>query len=469
MSPPAKSSELAPHVAERLHVKVPWDVIGERVRRFEIHLQGTEVELVRGPVTVEGYGVRLFTPRGDHLAPGFHASTDLSAGGIAATVREAESVGRFAEFPARSVELPTQGPSASTASVVDQKLWRDPLPTLEGYVHRMLEAFRGRSGVVPSFGSVKATLSEESIANSAGANVAFASTYIELEIAVKASGGPEGPAPGEFWVNESFRRLEPDKLAGSVDAWCRYATDVRRARAPPSGSLAVVLPSDVLSGILLPVLGSRFSGAARLRKIAPEVGTPVGPERLTVRDDGTHPWSVGSAPYDDEGTVQSRRSLIENGVVTGHLYDALYAAALGTRSTGNAVRTAVGPSRMLRFAHAAAPGLSTLVVGPGDGGSTDELVAAAQDGVYVAQLGWASPDPISSAFGGEIRIGYRIRGGKLAEPVRGGTVGGVVLAPPQAPSLFANLAAIGSRTELSDALASPPMLVRPLTVAGATG
>ena len=466
--PPA--SDLAFRVADQLRLTVPWDVVGQRVRRFELHLQGTEVELERGPIAVEGYGIRVFPSKGERLSPGFQASTDLSPKGISTTVREAETVARHADFPARSVDLPSgSGGAAPAVPVVDPKLWDDPMGTLQGYVHALVEAFRGRPGVALSFGSVRTSLSEMSVTNSAGRKATLASTLVELELAIKAFGGPEGSPPGEYWVNESFRRLDPGRAAASVAEWCRYAQDVRRAKPPPSGDLAVVLPTDVLAGILLPVIGSRFSGSARLRRIAPEVGTTVGTDRLTVRDEGDYPWSVGSAPYDDEGSARSRQTLVERGVVAGHLYDSLYAAALGTASTGNAVRSAVGPSGGLRFAHPPSPGLSTLVVAPGDGGSTDELLAAAGDGIYVTQLGWASPDPISSSFGGEIRIGYRIRGGKLAEPVRGGTVGGVVLAPPRAPSLFANLLAVGSQTAVSDALVSPTLVVRPLTVAGTSG
>jgi predicted Zn-dependent protease len=469
MTPPEAPSDLAFRVADQLRLKGAWDVVGERFRRFELHLQGTEIELERGPLAIEGYGVRLFRPKGDRLAPGFQASTDLSAKGIATAVQEAETVARDAEFPARTVDLPTGGGPAASVPVVDPQLWSDPLGALHGYVHALLEAFRGRKGVSPSFGSVKAGLSEVSLTNSAGLRASFSSTRIDLELAVKAFGGPEGAAPGEYWVNESFRRLEPARAAASVDDWCRYAQDVRRAKPPPSGELPIVLPTDVLSGILLPVVGSRFSGSARLRKFAPELGARVGPARLSLRDDGAYPWSVGSAPYDDEGTPRSAQALIERGAVGGHLYDALYASALRTHSTGNADRSAVGPSGDLRFAHAPSPGVSTLVLATGDGGSPEELVQAAGNGIYVTQLGWASPDPISSSFGGEIRIGYRIRGGKLAEPVRGGTVGGVVLAPPKAPSLFANLVAIGSKASVSDALVSPALLVRPLTVAGASG
>lgn len=460
-------SDLGHRVAERVRVNAPWEVVGERSTRYELHLQGSSVELERGPITVEGYGIRLIRPRGKALGTGFAASTDLTAEGIAATVQAAEATARMNEFPAASVDLPSKAAHPPEVPVVDEKLWADPAQAVQEYAEAVLRPFEGRKGVVPSFGSVKAVLSELTLVNSAGLSVAYPSTYVELELAVKAFGGPEGAPPGEFWVTESGRRLRPESVPASVDAWSRYAADVRRAVPPPSGEQSVILPPDVLSGIILPVLGYRFTGVARLHKNAPEVGAEVAAEDLTLRDEGDQPWSPGSAPYDGEGTPPSKHTLVTQGKVAGLLYDALYAAAFDTRSTGNGVRRGLGPAGQLAFAHPPAPGLSTLVVPPGDGGTIDELAEAAGDGVLVTQLGWARPDAISGAFGGEIRIGYRIRSGKLAEPVRGGTVGGTVLAPPGSPSLLHDVKGIGREPTLSEGLISPALLVRPLTVAGA--
>ncbi len=468
MSAPRNTSDLAFRAAELLRAEPPWDLVGERARRFELHFQGREIELERGPITIEGYGVRLIRPRDGRLGVGFQASTDLSREGVAAAAELAATVSRHAEFPAKTVELPDGRPAGAAVDVVDPALWADPLGALRGYASDLLGAFEGRRGVVPSFGSVKAILSEVSLANSAGLRVAFATTRVDLELAVKAFGGAEGAPPGEFWVNESQRRLESARTRGKVDDWCRYAEDARRASAPPTGEVPVVLPPEVLSGILPPVIGSRFSGAFRLRKLAPELGSRVGNERVTIRDQGDFPWSPASAPYDDEGTPRGRQPLIDRGAVTGYFYDALYASAFATRSTGNGRRSSVGPTGWMRFAHTPGPDASTLVMDPGDGGTTQELVEAAGDGILVTQLGWAFPDMMSGAFGGEIRIGYRIRGGKLAEPIRGGTVGGVALSGPEAPSMLTNLVAVGREAALSDNLVAPPVLVRPLTVAGAS-
>ena len=467
MSGASRRPELAFRVADQLRAEAPWDLIGQRATTYELHLQGTNVELERGPITLEGYGLRVFRPRGAALGTGFQASTDLSAEGVKAVVQDAEAAARHAEFPAKSVTLPSGQPAPREVPVVDPKLWADPAGTIRAYVDALLKGFEGRPGAVLTFGSVKATLSETSLANSAGLRVGYPSTFVEMELGVKAFGGPEGRPPGEFWVTKSGRTLPVAEAAGPVDDWCRYAADVRRAVPPPSGELPVVLPPDVLSGILPHVVGARFTGGARLRKIAPETGTQVGSDPVTITDQGDYPLGVGSSPYDDEGTPRSRRTLLDHGKVAALLYDSLYASAFGTTTTGSGNRVRAGPGGTIRFLNRPAPGESTLVLTPGSGGTTEELAEAAGDGVLVTQLGWASPDPISGSFGGEIRIGYRIRGGKVAEPVRGGTVGGMVFTSPGNPSLLASTEAVGSHAELVDRLATPPLLVRPLSVAGA--
>ena len=462
------SSDLAFRLAERIRAEPPWEVIGERARRYEVHFRGHEVELERGPLAVEGFGIRVLRRHGEATGTGFQASTDLSPEGLAAAVGDAEAISRHAEFPAPSVELPDDGQSPPEVPLVDPKLWNDPTESLRAYVSALLAPFAGRAGILPTFGSVRATLSEVTIANSSGLRVGFNGTNVDLEVAVKAFGGPEGTPPGEYWVTDEARRLAPERFPAGVDAWCRYAADVRRAKQPPTGELPVILPPDVLEGILPAGLGFRLSGVARLRKLAPTVGTQIGRENISLTDDGTYPWGAGSAPYDDEGLPRRRRTLVEHGKVVGHLYDSLYGAAFKVPSTANAARSAVGPSTDLKFAHAPVPALSTLLLAPGTGGSLAELCEAAGEGILVQQLGWARPDAFTGAFGGEIRIGYRVRGGKIAEPVRGGTVGGTMFAAPGLPSLLASTVEIGNEPSLTGRLVSPAVLVRPLSVAGAT-
>jgi predicted Zn-dependent protease len=467
----APTSDLAFRVADRIKAEPPWEVYADRSRRYEIHLNGTTVELSRGPIALEGYGIRLFRRRGEKIGAGFDASSDPSDAGIHKAVEEAEAIARHSEFPTKSVELPSgSGGVADGATTVDRALWDRPFESIDAYLSTLLQQFEGTSGCVPSFGSLRATLTETTLANSAGLHASFSQTLSEFELAVKASGGPEGAPPGEYWVNDLARRLEPGKLPDEVRAWCEYARDVRRSVPPPTGDLPVVLPASVLSGILPSVVGYRLSGAARLRQLSPELGARIAASDVTLTDDGTYPWAPATAPIDDEGCPQTKRTLVSSGNVSSLLYDSLHAGAFSTPATGPASRARfIGYPDWKRFLRPPSLGSSTLVVSPGSGGSDEEICEAAGEGIWVQQLGWARPNALSGVFGGEIRIGYRIRGGKRAEPVRGGIVGGTALGPPGAATLLSNIAGIGSQMTLSDEIASPTLLVRPLSVAGSSG
>jgi predicted Zn-dependent protease len=455
-------------VGDRLAGQEPWEVYGERIRRYEIHITGEKIEMTRGPIALEGYGLRLFRHRENVTGVGHQASNDLTDEGIRAAAADAERGARYASFPTPKVELPTgHGATGGIVEVMDRGLWEYPMDSLDGFVSALRAAFEGRNDIAPSFGSVRATLSEVSICNSAGLRTGYGHTTVELELGVKSFGGAEGPAPGEYWVTESDRCLRPSDLRQRADDWCRYAEDVRRGRPPPTGDMAVVMPPSVLAGILPTVFGGRFTGAARIRQVAPVPGMRLGSELATIHDDGRIPWAPMSSPVDDEGVPQRRRTLLDHGVVTTILYDTLHAGAFEASSTGNGFRgLSSGFRSWYRFLKPPDASPSTIALDPGSGGTDAELVECAGEGIWVQQIGWSSPDPLTGAFGGEIRLGYRIRGGKLAESIRGGTVGGIALGPEGSPSLMTRLEAIGSKAALSEPVSSPPVLVRSLVVAG---
>jgi predicted Zn-dependent protease len=468
MSGPKVTATTAARVAGRLRqVAAPWDVYGERIVTYEIHFGQKGPELIRGPITLEGYGIRVLRSRDGKTAVGFQASNDDSDPGVASVASTAEAVSKFSEFPAKDVQLPSGAASApASPEILDRDLWENAPGVLTNYVRALFTAFEDRKGAAISFGSVKAHCIEVTLANSSGLAAEYAHTLVESEIGVKAFGGPEGAAPGEYWVTSSGRRLDAGRLPALAADWARYAQDARGAKLPPSGELAVVFPPSVTEAILPQSIGYKLSGRAQLRDLAPEPGSPLGAERLTLLDDGTVPWAVGSTPVDDEGTPQRRRTLVASGKSTEILYDTLHGNALGHPSSGSGLRLGFFEGGAYRFERSPGPTCTTLVIDSGDGGSDAELIEAAGDGIWIQQIGWPSPDGLTTAFGGEIRIGYRIRNGKLAEPVRGGTLGGLVIAAPGSPSLLANVAAIGSKPELTGGVHVPTLLVRGLTVAG---
>ncbi|MCI4360302.1 MAG: TldD/PmbA family protein [Thermoplasmata archaeon] len=457
------------HVADRVRAKAasPWEVFGERVRRYEVHLNGPRVEMVRAPIEVEGFALRLFRRADDQTGVGVAAGTSMGDTAVLAAIEQAEALAAFARFPARRIDLPGTAGHAASVEVVDRETWEHPVEAMHRVADALLRPLEGKPGIVPSFGSVRLTLYDTTLSNSEGLHRRYSHTSMEYEFAIKSSGGPEGAPPGEHWVNARMRRLPTDgEIARDAERWCELARDVRSAKSPTTGPTRVVLPPSVLADILPAIVGYRMSGTAQLRKMAPDAGSTVGSPQVTVTDDGLLPFGIGTAPCDDEGTSQSRRPLIEGGVARGTLQDLLHASALGEGATGNGRRDSTLFPSWFHFGDAVSALPTTLVLAPGQGGSDEELLEACGDGIWVDQLGYAFPDPVSGAFGGELRSAYRIRNGKKAEPVRGGTLGGVVFAPSGVPSLLTSIEAVGGRPMLVGALYAPSVLVQGMTIAG---
>ena len=461
---------LASTVAEHLgSVPDPWDVYAERARRYEIQLRGTQFETVRGPLHLEGYGVRVLRSIDGQTGVGFQASSDFEPASIRACVGAARDVASFNRFPAHHPELPERGGRAPpNPAILDADLWTDPLGALHQEATAILAAADSQRLAPPTFVTLRATLIESSIANSRGLATAYAHTAIEREVAVKSEGGPEGRPPGEYWFDEITRQTRRAGWETEMRDWHRFATDARRASPPPTGEYPVVLPSGVLSGILPPVLGFQFSAASALRGLGVPTGTVVGGDALDVTDDGSVDWALGSAPVDDEGTPQGTRPLIVAGRASAMVSDVLHANALSGTPTGNAIREGfeLVANYWQKFTRTPSPATTTLVVRPGNGGSDEELLDQVDEGVWVQKLGWAIPDPVAATFGGEIRIGYRIHHGKLGEPVRGGTVGGPVMTRDGRPSMLNGVVAMGSRATRSVNLLCPTLAVRNLLVSG---
>lgn len=470
MSEPTFDSDTAYRAAEAirgLRVPGPWDVYGERIERYEIHLNGIVREMLRGPLRLEGVGLRVIRPFEQKLGVGFAATSDLSAPSVATAVRDAEATARYSRFPASKVELPSQSPRGVGVESVDRTAWANPLESLEAYVHALVTSFEGRPGIVPSFGSVHLTLAESTLANSAGLEHRSVRTTVDLEIAVKAFGGPEGPPPGEYWVTSRSVRLDPAHLTHDVDTWCARAADVRRAKPPAAGEQTVVLPPRVLTDIIPEILSYRLSGIAEIRGIGAKPGDPLGAPSISVWDDGLFPFGIGSSAVDDEGNAQTKRTLIAAGTASAMLYDVLHASATGKTSTGSGLRDSLAYPEWEHFSTQPHPMGTTIVVGTGDAGSDAELAEIAGEGIWVDQLGYAFPDPLSAAFGGEIRIGYRIHHGKIGEPLRGGTVGGVVVGGQGERSLLNSVVALGKTAELTAHLSCPTFVVEKMSVGGA--
>ena len=162
--------------------------------------------------------------------------------------------------------------------VLDRGLWEYPMDSLDDYVAALRAAFEGRKQGTLSFGSVRATLSEISICNSSGLRTGYGHTTVDVELGVKASGGPEGAAPQEI-LGERPGRTGFDRRSSARTG---RGMEPFRGRCPAretptdrrdSGGGA---PGQCSQECLPTVFGGRFTGTARLRPRGPGGGNEAG-------------------------------------------------------------------------------------------------------------------------------------------------------------------------------------------------
>jgi PmbA protein len=225
-----------------------------------------------------------------------------------------------------------------------------------------------------------------------------------------------------LFVGDSESSCRPDFIGidGLADRVIWQLEMAKKKAAVSTRLLPVIFtPNGVASALLSPLVLA-FNGKAVLEGASPlkdKLGEQVFDKKLSLWDDATVAYGVGSYPFDDEGVSSQRLPLITNGVVTNFLYDLQTAALAGTQSTGNGQRAGGGfPG----------PSISSLILGGGDV-SFQAMVEDMKEGLIVEQvIGAEQGNLLAGDFGGNVLLGYKVENGKMVGRVKDTMIAGNV-------------------------------------------
>jgi TldD protein len=238
--------------------------------------------------------------------------------------------------------------------------------------------------------------------------------------------------------------------------------------AAPAGEMPVVLGPGWPGVLLHEAVGHGLEGDFNRKgtsAFSGRLGERVAAPGVTVIDDGAIQDRRGSLTIDDEGTPTRRTVLIEDGILKGYLQDRLNARLMGMEPTGNGRRES--------FAHAPMPRMTnTFMLGGKD--DPGELVERVKDGIYAKSFGGGQVDITSGKFVFSCTEAYRIRGGRIAEPIKGATLIG------DGPTVLTRVKGIGNDLALDEGVGvcgkggqsipagvgQPTLLIDGLTVGG---
>ncbi|MEE8258782.1 MAG: metalloprotease TldD [Sphingomonadales bacterium] len=193
--------------------------------------------------------------------------------------------------------------------------------------------------------------------------------------------------------------------------------DVNMKSIPaPAGEMQVVLGNGWPGILLHEAIGHGLEGDFNRKKtsaFAGLMGQQIAAKGITVVDDGTLERRRGSLTIDDEGTPTEETVLIEDGVLKGYMQDRLNARLMGMKPTGNGRRES--------YAHAPMPRMTNtfMLAGKHD---PEEILKSVKDGIYAVSFGGGQVDITNGKFVFSCTEAYRVRDGKVGEPLKGATL-----------------------------------------------
>lgn len=298
---------------------------------------------------------------------------------------------------------------------------------------RKVEKLRAAHGVLKNYPEIKQGIisyadSEQrvTIANSEGLFVSDLRVYSRFRVSAVASDGKENQtgirSPGALRGFELFDgTVDPERCAKEA-AEC--AIEMLKAPFCPAGIMPVVIGNGFGGVIFHEACGHSLEAtcvAVGNSEFCGKLGQKIASDKVTAIDDGTLPNEWGSENIDDEGTPTNRLVLIEKGVLKNYMIDKLNARRMGLPVTGS--------SRREGYMYAPTSRMRNTYIAPGTD-DDDEMISTMGDGLYAAEMGGGSVNPVTGEFNFAVNRGYLVKGGKIVHAVRGASLighGGEIL------------------------------------------
>jgi len=418
----------------------------------EVRVRGEEIDFVK-QARERRLGIRVFVGTTGGLRQALTSTSDLSAEAVERLARESVTLAT-AGAPDPDAGLPADDfacdlPDLQLLDPADRTI------PVETHIEEARRAERAARGVDPrvvnSEGSdAGAELRQVAYANSAGFSGAYESAFHSLTAQpVVAS---DGTMQSDYWFSISRDRAHLDAPEAVGRQAARRALAQLGAHSVPTTEVPVIFDAPTARS-LLANLASCVSGYAIYRKssfLADRMGQTIASPLVQVVDDGRIPSGLGSKPFDGEGLPTRRNVVVAQGRLASWLLDSYSARKLGLASTGNATRSAgSSPSA----------GPTNLWLEPGST-SLEEMVQDTQRGLLVTGLFGHGFNAVTGDFSRGAR-GWWIEAGQRVHPVEEITVAGNLGA------MLRDIDVVGSELLWLGSIASPPLRVARMTVAGA--
>lgn len=218
---------------------------------------------------------------------------------------------------------------------------------------------------------------------------------------------------GTLGTSNYFETIDFESMANeSVDR----AKMLIHADYAPAGEMPVVIGNGFGGVIFHEACGHGLETTSIAKNASVfngKLGEKIAHDCVTAVDFGQIANTWGSLNIDDEGMPTQNTTLIENGVLKSYIVD-----QMGAKQTGY---TATGSGRRQNYKFAPASRMRNTFLQPGES-RLEDMIRDIDYGLYAKKMGGGSVSPGTGDYNFGVQEAYIIRGGKIAEPVKGATL-----------------------------------------------
>lgn len=415
-------------------------------RELSIDVNDGRVETLKEAEEI-GLGVRVF----NQGRLGFAYSSDLSGRAVEELVQDAINISQYTPTDLYN-QLPEPVPSYPILDTYDPCIAAIPL---ENKIELAQEAERAARAMDPRIKLVERAGYEEAdfrtvVMNSKGLLASAQGNFCAVYISLVAQDEEDSQTGFAVMGKKKIADLDPVMIGQEA---ANRALRSLHAQTIPSAHMPCIMEPYVVTRFMS-LLAASLQGDAVLKgksRLEGRIGEQVAAAAVNLVDDASLPGGIATFPFDGEGVPGQRISLIRDGCLQAFLYDNYSALKAGKASTGNGQRAS--------FRSLPSVGTTNLVLSPGFQAPAD-LRSDMTAGILITEvMGMHTANPISGDFSLGAS-GMMIRGGELAEPVRGITIAGNLFAWLQ------DIQTVGSDLRCYGAKAAPSIRLGSISVGG---
>ncbi len=219
--------------------------------------------------------------------------------------------------------------------------------------------------------------------------------------------------PGAHMGYEFYDEIDIKEYAEDA---ARMAVTMINSDFAPGGRMPVIIENGMGGVIFHEACGHGLeatSVAKGTSVFADKLNKKIASDLVTAIDDGTIANAWGSQNIDDEGLATAKNVLIEDGILKSFMIDRLNGRRMKMEPTGS--------GRRQSYRYAPTSRMTNTYIANGDS-TREEIIKNTEYGLYAREMGGGSVNPATGEFNFNVREGYLVKNGEIAEPVRGATL-----------------------------------------------